>query len=338
MNLLTETKTYFQSIAVFLSILIFPSLIMGQFVHNEPFAHTYSVVAYDPETGDMGIAVQSHWFSVGTSVAWGEAGVGIVATQSVVNFGFGPQGLALLKSGLHPQVVLDSLLKGDPGRDMRQVAILDSKGNVAVSTGSTCVRAAGHVKGGNYSVQANLVQSPAVWEKMSTTYENTTGTLGERLLATLDAAQAMGGDIRGTQSATLLIVRNKPTGKIWIDRKVDLRIDDSENPLKDLKRLYRIQSAYDAMNLGNDALTKGKLDIADDYYTKAHQLYPENGEMLFWYAVELAGMGEINRALPHFKTVFNSDERWRSVLLPRIVEAGILNVKDDVLAKIKEIK
>lgn len=332
-------KTVITKLCLLVSFLInFLLNSYGQYVHGEPFAHTNSIIAYDPETGDMGIAVQSHWFSVGTSVAWGEAGVGIVATQSVVNFSFGPNGLALLKAGLNPEQVLDSLLKTDPGSEMRQVAIIDRKGNVAVRTGKTCVKYAGHIKGNNYSVQVNLGKDSTLAEFMANAFENSEGSLADKLLVSLEAAQTAGGDIRGSQSAALLIVRNKPTGKIWIDRKVDLRVDDHEAPLKELKRLYKVHSAYNAMNYGNDALMKGKLDNADEYYLKAYNLYPENGEILFWYAVELANMGKVEKALSYFKMVFAGNETWQKTLLPRIVEAGILNVKVEVLNKIKELK
>jgi uncharacterized Ntn-hydrolase superfamily protein len=321
-----------------LILLCYPATLIGQYINNEPFAHTYSIVAYDPLTGDMGIAVQSHWFSVGTSVSWGEAGVGVVATQSVVNFSFGPRGLAMLKEGLPVQVILDSLLKTDPLRDMRQAAIMDSKGNIAVSTGKTCVRAAGHKKGDFYSVQANLVQSPEVWQKMSEAYESTSGALGDKLLAALQAAEDMGGDIRGSQSASLLIVKKTPTGKIWLDRKVDLRVDDSENPLKELKRLYNVKMAYDNSNLGNHFLMRGRLEEAHQYYSQAQKLYPQNPEILFWYAVELANMGETQKAIAAFKEVFAKNEQWKTVVLPRIIEAGILNVKDEIITQIKYVK
>ncbi|MFY7936068.1 MAG: DUF1028 domain-containing protein [Flavobacterium sp.] len=320
-----------------LSYLLCTASVSGQYINNEPFAHTYSIVAYDPHTGDMGIAVQSHWFSVGTSVSWGEAGVGLVATQAVVNFSFGPRGLAMLKEGIKPQIILDSLLKTDPMRDMRQVAIMDNQGNIAVSTGKNCVRAAGHSKGQFYSVQANLVQNPEVWKKMSQAYENTNGALGERLLAALQAAEDAGGDIRGSQSASLLIVRRNPTGKIWLDRKVDLRVDDSEAPLKELKRLYNVRMAYENSNLGNYHLMKGNKEEAHQYYRAAQKLYPQNGEMLFWYAVELANAGD-EKAVGIFKEVFAINDNWQTVVLPRIIEAGILNAKADLINKISIIK
>lgn len=328
-------KSFLSKLILF--YLLCTASVSGQYINNEPFAHTYSIVAYDPLTGDMGIAVQSHWFSVGTSVSWGEAGVGLVATQAVVNFSFGPRGLAMLKAGMKPQIILDSLLKTDPMRDMRQVAIMDNQGNIAVSTGKNCVRAAGHSKGQFYSVQANLVQNPEVWKKMSQAYENTEGALGERLLAALQAAEDAGGDIRGSQSASLLIVRRNPTGKIWLDRKVDLRVDDSETPLKELKRLYDVRMAYENSNLGNYHLMRGNKEEAHQYYRAAQKLYPQNGEMLFWYAVELANAGD-EKAISIFKEVFSVNENWRTVVLPRIIEAGILNAKADLIDKITIIK
>jgi uncharacterized Ntn-hydrolase superfamily protein len=328
-------KSFLSKLILF--YLLCTASVSGQYINNEPFAHTYSIIAYDTLTGDMGIAVQSHWFSVGTSVSWGEAGVGLVATQAVVNFSFGPRGLAMLKEGMKPQTILDSLLKTDPMREMRQVAIMDSKGNIAVNTGKHCVRAAGHIKGQFYSVQANLVQNSEVWRKMSNAYENTDGALGEKLLAALQAAEDAGGDIRGSQSASLLIVRRTPTGKIWLDRKVDLRVDDSENPLKELKRLYNVRMAYENSNLGNYYLMQGNKEKAHQYYRAAQKLNPQNGEMLFWYAVELANAGD-EKAVGIFKEVFAVNENWQTVVLPRIIEAGILNAKADLISKITVIK
>ncbi|WP_311136519.1 DUF1028 domain-containing protein [Hymenobacter cellulosilyticus] len=165
---------------------------------TDPLAHTYSIVARDPATGDMAVAVQSHWFSVGTAVSWGEAGVGVVATQSFTNKSFGTRGLALLKSGKTAQQALDELLATDEGRDVRQVAILDAKGNVATHTGKKCVDMAGHVKGSQFSVQANMMLNDKVWPAMAQAYEkNAKLPFAERVLSALEAAEAAGGDIRG---------------------------------------------------------------------------------------------------------------------------------------------
>ena len=275
------------------------------FFGSEPLAHTYSIVAYDPATGDMGVAVQSHWFSVGPLVAWGEAGVGVVATQSFVNPDFGPNGLELLKSGLSPQEALDSLLNADEGKEVRQVAILNNKGEAAVFTGEKCIQYAGHILGNNYSVQANLMENDKVWRAMSMAFEKSfQQPLAERMVAALDAGQGVGGDIRGKQSAALLVVRAKPTGHVWKDRLVDLRVEDHPNPVRELKRLLRVHRAYEHMNNGDLAIEKGDIEKAMKEYNAASEMFPENEEMKFWTAVTLANIGKLDEALLLFKEVY----------------------------------
>src|SRR5216683_3846227 len=192
--------------------------------------HTFSIVARDPATGELGVAVQSHWFSVGAMVPWAEAGVGAVATQSFVDASYGPLGLELMRAGRSAPEALRGLLAADDGRDVRQVAMIDAQGRVAAHTGSKCIAAAGNLVGANYSVQANLMEKPSVWPAMARAFEAATGDLTDRLLAALEAAQREGGDIRGQQSAAILVVSGKPTGRAWIDRKVDLRVEDSADP------------------------------------------------------------------------------------------------------------
>ena len=245
------------------------------FYGNEPLAHTYSIVAMDTITGDMGVAVQSHWFSVGPLVTWGEAGVGVVATQSFVNPDFGPQGLALMKSGLSPQEALDSMLNNDEGKAVRQVALLNYKGEVAVHTGEKCIQSAGHIKGRKYSVQANLMENDKVWRAMSMAFEkNFQLPLAERLVAALDAGEGVGGDIRGKQSAAILVVRAKPTGQVWKDNLVDLRVEDHKNPVKELKRLLKVHRAYEHMNNGDLAIEKGDIEKAMKEYNAASEMFP----------------------------------------------------------------
>jgi len=189
--------------------------------------HTFSIVARDPDTGELGVAVQSHWFSVGPIVAWAEAGVGAVATQSFVDPSYGKLGLDLMRAGKSGPDALKSLTAGDEGREVRQVAMIDAQGRVDAWTGKNDIQAAGHIVGKNYSVQANLMLNDKVWPAMSAAFENTKGDLVERMLAALDAAQSAGGDIRGKQSAALIVVTGKPTGQAWKDRIFDLRVDDS---------------------------------------------------------------------------------------------------------------
>ena len=189
--------------------------------------HTFSIVARDPATGELGVAVQSHWFSVGSIVAWAEAGVGAVATQSFVDPSYGKNGLDLMRSGKSAPDSLRELLAKDEGREVRQVAMIDAQGRVDGFTGKNDIQAAGHIVGTNFSVQANLMLNDKVWPAMARAFENSKGDLAERMLAALDAAQLAGGDIRGKQSAALIVVTGKPTGQAWKDRTFDLRVDDS---------------------------------------------------------------------------------------------------------------
>ncbi|HEX2271569.1 MAG TPA: DUF1028 domain-containing protein, partial [Pyrinomonadaceae bacterium] len=216
--------------------------------------HTYSIVARDPNTGELGVAVQSHWFSVGPIVAWAEAGVGAVATQSFVDPSYGKNGLDLMRSGKSAPDTLKELLAKDEAREVRQVAMIDAQGRVDAFTGKNDIQAAGHIVGQNFSVQANLMLNDKVWPAMARAFESAKGDLAERMLAALDAAQAAGGDIRGKQSAALIVVTGKPTGQAWKDRTFDLRVDDSPEPLRELRRLVRLQRAYNHMNAGDLAV------------------------------------------------------------------------------------
>ncbi|MFN7116848.1 MAG: DUF1028 domain-containing protein [Saprospiraceae bacterium] len=301
---------------------------------NEPLAHTYSIVAYDPSNGDMGVAVQSHWFSVGTVVAWAEAGVGAIATQSFVNPAFGPEGLALLKSGKSAQEVINILTEADEGRVFRQLGIVDNQGNTASYTGEKCIEAAGHLVGKNYAVQANMMLNDKVWSAMAKAFEAAVGQpLAERLVAALEAAQSVGGDIRGQQSAALLVVSGENTGKPWVDRKVDLRVDDHPTPTAELKRLLKTHRAYEFMNRGDVQMEEGKIDEAMKSYAAASQLFPENLEMKFWTAVNLANSGKVDQALPMFQAIFKKDKNWAE-LLKRLPKSGLLTVNDADMKRI----
>src|SRR5687768_11273899 len=224
---------------ILLLVVVMTLPVMAQSVKpTDPLAHTFSIVARDPNTGEMAVAVQSHWFSVGTGVSWGEAGVGVVATQSFTNKSFGLRGLALLKQGKSPQEALDILLSDDTGKDFRQVAILDKQGRVATHTGKTCIDAAGHLNGENFSVQANMMLNDKVVPAMEKAWkDNNAKPLAERMVAVLKAAQVAGGDIRGKQSAALLVVAPEATNAPWNDRLIDLRIDDSPRPIMEIERL-----------------------------------------------------------------------------------------------------
>lgn len=300
---------------------------------EEPFAHTFSIVAHDAETGQMGVAVQSHWFSVGTVVSWAEAGVGAVATQSLVNVSFGQRGLDLLKEGYSPREALDMMLEEDDGRAFRQVAIVDSEGRVAAFTGSRAIAEAGHIEGDGFSVQANMMLNDTVWPAMEEAFRNSEGPLAERLVATLKAAQGEGGDIRGQQSASVLVVSGEKSDRPWEDRLVDLRVDDHPQAVDEIGRLLKVHRAYEHMNRGDEAIEHDDVPKALEEYNAAMTMFPDNVEMKFWTAVSLANSGKIDDALPLFKEVYDEDDNWVE-LTRRIVPNGILNVDEETLDKI----
>ena len=294
---------------------------------------TYSIVARDAATGELGVAVQSHWFSVGSAVPWAEAGVGAVATQSFVELSYGPLGLDLMRAGKSASVALKALLAADTEEAVRQVAMVDAAGQVAAHTGARCIEAAGHQTGAGYSVQANLMAKPTVWTAMACAYEEAKGPFAERLLAALEAAEREGGDIRGRQSAAILIVKGKASGRPWADRRVDLRVEDNPAPLPELRRLVRLAAAYEAENDGDDRVAKADVAGAVAAYARAAELAPEIPELLFWQAVSLAKAGKLEAALPVFRRVFEREPRWRD-LVPRLPRAGLLDA--DQVPKILE--
>jgi uncharacterized Ntn-hydrolase superfamily protein len=289
----------------------------------EPPAHTYSIVARDATTGEMGVAVQSHWFSVGSDVTWAEAGVGAIATQSFIDPAYGPRGLDLMKSGLSAEQALEALVLVDEGRDVRQVAFVDVRGRVAAHTGAGCIEAAGHHVGVGYSVQANMMLNDKVVPAMSEAYESTEGDLADRLMAALEAAQAVGGDIRGQQSAALLIVKGASTGRPWADRALELRIEDHPEPIRELKRLLNVHRGYQHMTAGDVAIEHNDLERAMIEYGEAVKLLPDNVEVQYWAAVTLATNGKLEQALPTFRSVFAADPNWIE-LTKRLRKPGII--------------
>jgi len=288
--------------------------------------HTYSIVARDSVTGEMGVAVQSHWFSVGTAVTWAEAGVGAIATQSLVEVSYGPLGLDLMRAGKTAPQALEALLAADPQNAVRQVAMVDSHGNVAVHTGERCIAMAGHRTGAEFSAQANLMENNTVWSAMAHAYETTEGDLADRMLAALEAAQAEGGDIRGKQSAAILIVKAESTGRPWEDKVMDLRVEDSPEPVKELRRLVNVHRAYDYMNEGDERMSVEDLAGALAAYGKAAKILPDNPEVKFWAAITMITAGENEAAADYFKEVFTADPKWREVV-KRLPDAGLLDKK-----------
>ncbi len=300
---------------------------------SAPFAHTYSIIARDPQSGEMGVAVQSHWFSVGSIVAWGEAGVGVVATQALVQVSYGPQGLALMRTGVAAPAALQALLSADEEREVRQVAMLDASGRVAAHTGSRCVAEAGHVFGEGFSAQANMMASPTVWGAMAQAYQRSEGDLAERLMVALEAAQSEGGDLRGQQSACLLVVSRQRSEQAWQGVRVNLRVDDHPQPLVELRRLLTVHRAYEWMNRGDALLGSGDTEAAMQAYRSAATLLPENEEILFWQAVTLADLGRLDESLPIFQDVFRRNPLWK-VMVKRLPPAGLMRDEPGLLEKI----
>jgi uncharacterized Ntn-hydrolase superfamily protein len=288
-----------------------------------PARATFSIVARDSVTGDIGVAVQSHYFSVGPIVPWAEPGVGAVATQSLVEVSYGPKGLDLMKDGRSARRALDELLAQDQYRDVRQVAMVDAEGIVAVHTGSKCIADAGDHAGAQYSVQANLMANKSVWNAMAKAYETSKGDLAERLLDALDAGQRAGGDIRGQQSAAIVIVRGKRSNRPWADRILDLRVEDSPRPITELRRLVTLWRAYRRVDEGDALITEGKVEEAMKAYSAAARLAPSNNEIVFWQAAALWKLGREKEATPLFRKVFAKERKWVD-LIPRLVGAGLL--------------
>ncbi|MFY7900702.1 MAG: DUF1028 domain-containing protein [Chitinophagaceae bacterium] len=292
---------------------------------NEPLVHTYSIVAKDSITGELAVGVQSHWFSVGTAVPWIEAGVGAVATQSFVDKSYGPNAIALLKKGLTAKQALDSLLKIDAAKDVRQVAIVDNYGNVAAHTGNKCIDFANHFVGNGFSVQSNMMLNEKIVSAMQQAFIKSVGKpLAERVLLVLEAAEFVGGDIRGKQSAAIVVADGSIT-ESWNNKKVDLRVDDHAFPLKELRRLYTIHLAYEYMNKGDLAIEKNDMELAMKCYNNAMKLFPGNLEMQYWTAIALANNHEINKSALMLQKIYLKNPNWRK-LTERLPKVGLLQV------------
>lgn len=296
---------------------------------------TYSIVAVDTVNNEMGVAVQSHWFSVGPVVPWAKPGVGVVATQSLVDISYGPLGLDLMEGGKSASQALKALVTADEHSDVRQVAMLDVDGNIATHTGENCIPEAGHIQGTTYSVQANLMLNDKVWPAMSEAFETAEGDLAARMLASLKAAQDAGGDIRGKQSAAILIVNTESTGPVWADTKMELRVEDHPNPVQELERLIQLHRAYVHMNKGDLALEEHNVEEALKQYGKAEKMAPDNLEMKFWHAVSLVNNDRVDEAIPLFKEIFAKDPNW-ATLLPRLKPVGQVDADQGTIDRILE--
>lgn len=295
--------------------------------------HTYSIVARDPGTGQLGVAVQSHWFSVGSSVAWAESGVGAIATQSFIDPSYGANGLVLMRTGRTAAQALAGLVAADAHPEVRQVGMVDASGGTAVHTGSLAIAEACDFEGEAFTVQANLMHHDTVCEAMIRAYSSTAGDLAERLMAALEAAEAEGGDIRGRQSAALLVVAPEPSGRPWQDRVFDLRVDDHREPLVELRRLLSVARAYQHMNEGDEQVTQGNIDAAVEEYEAAEELLPGESEPIFWHAVTLASVGRVDESLPLFAEAYRLRPEWRE-LVPRLVPAQLLPDDQEMIERI----
>jgi uncharacterized Ntn-hydrolase superfamily protein len=285
--------------------------------------HTYSIVARDADSGELGVAVQSHWFSVGSGVIWAEPGVGAVATQSFIDPDYGPLGLALMRAGKTAGQSLEALLAADRHADVRQVGMVGADGTVANHTGDHSIREYCDALGPGYAVQANLMWKPTVCAAMQEAFESNDGDLADRLMAALEAAEGEGGDIRGKQSAALLVVSGDRSEPAWGGRLVDLRVEDHEAPLAELRRLLTVARAYRRMNEGDEYMADGDVDRASTAYREASLILPDNHETVFWHAVTLASAGRGDEAMPLFSRAFQQWPRWRE-LVQRLPEAGLL--------------
>jgi uncharacterized Ntn-hydrolase superfamily protein len=313
-----EDKTVKKTTALILAFLaVTPEIIFGGDldIHlSLPPIHTYSIVCYDSATGQIGAAVQSHYFRV-CDVIHAEPGVGAVASQAFSDNRYWATGIELMRSGKTAQETLDSLLTGDENREYRQVGMIDAHGVSAGRTGTNCLAEGGSHVGHHFAAQASLMLKNTVWDAMAAAFENTQGDLAERMMVALEAAQAEGGDMRGMQSAAMIVVEGTPSAQPGGGRLVDLRVDDSPEPLKELRRLLTITRAYQKMNEGHRLLGAEKFDEAGEVYLAAAKLDPDNVELKFWPAVNFASVGQTDRALTLFKEVFAKEPHWRDVVL-----------------------
>ncbi|HLA65533.1 MAG TPA: DUF1028 domain-containing protein [Candidatus Saccharimonadales bacterium] len=276
---------------------------------------TYSIVARDPLTGRFGVAVQSHYLGVGPVVPWLEAGVGAIATQASVNISFGPIGLELLRAGRSAAEVVAVCVASDEHAETRQLGVVDSGGSAAAHTGAECIPACGHLVGDAFSVQGNLLERDSCWPAMAAAYREALAEEApfvERMLRALEAAEREGGDVRGRQSAAIMVVSGELQAAPWRGRLMDLRIEDHPDPVPELRRIVTMQLAYEMTDEEGDATKAGK--SADERYASARQLAPDAYELVFWWGIELAKRGDLDAARRELRIAFDADQRWRTTL------------------------
>ena len=275
---------------------------------------TFSIVAHDAASGAFGVAVQSRRFNVGPVVPWAEAGVGAVATQAFAEIGYGPRALALLHAGLGAKEALERLLGADPGAAVRQVAIVDARGEVAVHTGGGCIPFAGHRAGDGFSVQGNLLASDRVCDAMAQRFERDRGAFAARLVAALEAGQDAGGDARGRESAALLVVRSVCESEPWRNRTVDLRVENHRRPIAELQRLLHIHQAFAVLDEAARALAEGRVDDARALGAEALRRGGAHDEVSFWVGTFLARLGDDDAAVRALRSALGRNPRWRKLL------------------------
>ena len=294
---------------------------------------TYSIVARDATNGDLGVAVQSHYFSVGSIVTWAEAGVGVVATQAFAEASYGPLGLDLMRGGKAAGDALRALLTADEEADRRQVAMVDASGHGGVHTGNRCIAEAGHRTGDGYSCQANMMLRNTVPDAMASAFEATSGPLADRLLAALDAAEAEGGDIRGKQSAAMLVVRGERAPNTHAGRVLELRVEDHAEPLDELRRLVGVQRAYAGLAEAQQHLDAGAIGQAREVFERAQRGLGHNPEPSFWAGLRLAATGEVGEAQRFLTRAYEDGDHWRE-LLRRLPAAGLFPADADLLKRL----
>ncbi|HEY8179646.1 MAG TPA: DUF1028 domain-containing protein [Candidatus Limnocylindria bacterium] len=295
---------------------------------------TYSIVARDPETGRFGIAVQSHYLGVGPVVPWLEAGVGAVATQASVNVAFGPIGLEMLRAGVSAEETVAAVLAGDANPQVRQLGVVDAQGRAAAHTGTETIPAAGHLVRDGFTVQGNLLRSDTCWPAMAAAYEAGLAegaSFVERLLLALEAAEREGGDVRGRQSAAIMVVDAQLQQAAWRGRLLDMRIEDHADPVPELRRIVTLQLAYDLLNDEGDAAKSGM--STQDRYAEARRMAPDAYELVFWSALELAAAGEVETARREMAIAIGADESWRRTL-EHLAEAGREGMTPELAAQL----
>ena len=295
---------------------------------------TYSIVARDPGTGRFGVAVQSHYLGVGATVPWLEAGVGAIATQASVNVSFGPMGLEMLRAGQAADAVVAALVAGDEQAHIRQLGVVDSQGRAAAHTGADCIPACGHLVGDGFTVQGNLLERSSCWPAMAAAYESALAEEApfvERLLRAMEAAEAEGGDVRGRQSASIMVVRADLQPAAWRGWLMDLRIEDHADPVPELRRIVTMQLAYDLLDEEGDAAVAGR--STSERYELARRMSPDAYELVFWRGVELATAGDVEAGRRELQIAFEADARWRTTL-QHLADAGREGVTPELAASL----